>query len=162
MVEVGGVTSFEDFVLARSGALWRSAWLLTGDSHLAEDLVQDALFRSHQAWPRVGSDGFEAYVRRVVFTTYLGWRRRRSFHERPSAILPDRTAPVADPGARRDLIVALADLPAGQRAVVVLRYFEDLTEMQTAEVLGVSVGTVKSQTSRALAALRVSTRLGDA
>lgn len=150
---------FDGFVAARGDALWRSAWLLTGDRQLAEDLVQTALGKSWRAWPRVGPDGFEAYVRRVMYTTYVSWWRRKWRGERPTEHLPERPALAEDADARNDLVAALAGLPRGQRAVVVLRYFEDLTEQQTATALGIGVGTVKSQCSRALAALRSSPHL---
>lgn len=153
---------FGAFVAARGDALWRSAWLLTGDHQLAEDLVQTALAKSWRAWAKVGPDGYEAYVRRVLFTTYVSWWRRKWRGERPTGELPEvatGAAATAHADARGDLVAALAELPRGQRAVVVLRYFEDLTEQQTADVLGVSVGTVKSQCSRALTALRSSPRL---
>lgn len=151
---------FESYVAARGDALWRTAWLLTGDTHLAEDLVQAALLKAWPHWGRVGADGFEPYVRRILFTTYLAWWRRRWNGERPTRDLPDTPS---DDGAadeaeatvrRRDLLDALARLPRGQRAVVVLRWLEDLSEAQTAELLGCSVGTVKSQASRAMATLR--------
>jgi len=148
---------FDAFVASRGNALWRSAWLLTGDAHLAEDLVQTARGKSFPAFERVSRDGsFGAYVRRVLFTTYAAWWRRRWNGERPTEVLPETAA--EDPGSdgRQDLARALAGLPKGQRAVVVLRYVEDLTEAQTADLLGISVGTVKSQTARALAALRAS------
>lgn len=152
--------SFDDFVTARGDALWRSAWLLTGDGHLAEDLVQTALAKSYRAWDRIGDPaGFEAYVRRTLYTTYVSWWRRRWNGERPTEQLPEAQEAGPDLALRRDLLTALATLPRGQRAVVVLRYFEDRSERETAEVLGCSVGTVKSQTSRALAALRSSTML---
>jgi RNA polymerase sigma-70 factor (sigma-E family) len=150
---------FDAFVAARGDALWRSAWLLTGDHQLAEDLVQTALAKSWRAWSRVGPEGFEPYVRRVLFTTYAAWWRRRWNGERPTEDLPEQPGGQTDSDTRHDLVTALAALPRGQRAVVVLRYFEDLTEAETADVLGVTVGTVKSQTSRALAALRSSPRL---
>jgi len=145
--------SFEEFVASRGDALWRSAWLLTGESHLAEDLVQTALAKSWPRFDRIGA-GFEPYVRRVMFTTYAAWWRRRWNGERPTGELPDRAALGEDLDGRHDLVAALARLPRGQRAVVVLRWFEDLTEAQTAETLGISVGTVKSQSSRALRTLR--------
>lgn len=149
--------TFDGFVAARGDALWRSAWLLTGDAHLAEDLVQTALAKSFGAWDRIGDvGGFEAYVRRVLFTTYAAWWRRRWNGERPTAELPDAATAGPDLALRRDVLAALSRLPRGQRAVVVLRYFEDLTEAQTAEVLGCSTGTVKSQAARAMAALRSS------
>jgi len=154
-----GVDGFDAFVAARGDALWRSAWLLTGDRQLAEDLVQTALAKSWRAWTRVGPDSYEAYVRRVLFTTYISWWRRKWRGERPTAELPERTTTTVDTDARNDLVAALADLPRGQKAVVVLRYFEDLTEQQTADVLGINVGTVKSQCSRALTALRSSPHL---
>jgi RNA polymerase sigma-70 factor (sigma-E family) len=150
---------FGAFVAARGDALWRSAWLLTGDHQLAEDLVQTALAKSWGAWSRVGMDSFEAYVRRVLFTTYVSWWRRKWRGERPTAELPERATTSVDADARSDLVAALADLPRGQRAVVVLRYFEDLTEQQTADALGISIGTVKSQCSRAITSLRSSPRL---
>jgi RNA polymerase sigma-70 factor (sigma-E family) len=133
------------------------SWCGAGGGHLAEDLVQTALGKSFPAYERVSRDGsFEAYVRRVLFTTYAAWWRRRWNGERPTELLPE--TPADDPGrdGRQDLARALAALPRGQRAVVVLRYVEDLTEAQTAELLGISVGAVKSQNARALAALRAS------
>jgi RNA polymerase sigma-70 factor (sigma-E family) len=154
------VTSFDEFVASRGAALWRSAWLLTGDNQLAEDLVQTALGKSWPAWDRVSANGsFEAYVRRVMYTTYVAWWRRRWNGERPTADLPERPDLSGTIELRHDLVRALATLPKGQRAAVVLRYFEDLSERQTAEVLGCSIGTVKSQTARALAALRASSVL---
>lgn len=150
---------FDGFVAARGDALWRSAWLLTGDRQLAEDLVQTALGKSWRAWERVGADGFEAYVRRVMYTTYISWWRRKWRGERPTEHLPEHPAATEDRDARNDLVAALGGLPRGQRAVVVLRYFEDLTEQQTATALGIGVGTVKSQCSRALATLRSSPHL---
>jgi RNA polymerase sigma-70 factor (sigma-E family) len=153
------VASFDDFVLARGDALWRTAWLLTGDAHLAEDLVQTALVKTWPKWERVGAEGFEAYVRRTLVTTYASWWRRRWNGERPTAHLPDSPGAGHDTDGRHDLVHALATLPKGQRTVVVLRYFEDLTEAQTAKVLGITVGTVKSQTARALTALRASHHL---
>jgi RNA polymerase sigma-70 factor (sigma-E family) len=159
------VVSFDDFVLSRGDALWRSAWLLTGDAHLAEDLVQTALTKAWPKWERIGVGGFEPYVRRIMFTTYLSWWRRRWNGERPTATLPDPAPAItgtptsSDADSRRDLVAALAALPRGQRAVVVLRFVEDLSEAQTADELGVTVGTVKSQTARALKALRASHHL---
>ena len=150
---------FEAFVATRGDALWRSAWLLTGEHQLAEDLVQTALAKSWSAFDRVGVDRFEAYVRRVMFTTYAAWWRRKWRGERPTEHLPEMVTHDDDGDARTDLVAALQDLTRGQRAVVVLRYFEDLTEQQTAAALGVSVGTVKSQCSRAMAILRSSPRL---
>ncbi|WP_139977870.1 SigE family RNA polymerase sigma factor [Nocardioides litoris] len=160
-------TTFDDFVAARSTALWRSAFLLTGDRHKAEDLLQVALVKTWRRWDRLtgGVEPAEAYVRRALVTTYTDWWRRRWRGEVPTGELPERPTTGRDgPGAvdvRRDVLTALAGLSRGQRAVLVLRYFDDLTEQQTADVLGVSRGTVKSQASRALAALRSSPALTD-
>ncbi len=151
--------TFEEFVAARSTALWRSAYLLTGDAHKAEDLLQTALVKAWRRWDSIARrDGVESYVRKAMATTYTDWWRRRWNGEAPSATPPDRadeSLPAeARVDARRDLMTALATLPRGQRAVVVLRYFDDLTEQQTADALGISTGTVKSQASRALRSLR--------
>lgn len=152
--------SFDEFVASRGDALWRSAWLLTGDAQRAEDLVQTALGKSWRAWERVSANGsFEAYVRRAMYTTYATWWRRRWLGELPTAELPETPTPGPEPELRHDLLRALATLPRGQRATVVLRYFEDLSERETAELLECSVGTVKSQTARALARLRASSIL---
>ena len=154
--------SFEDFVAARGQALWRTAWLLTGDAHKAEDLVQTTLLKCWRRWKEIEHwESAEAYVRRAMVTTYTDWWRRKWTGEHPTEVLPQRAC--ADPliERRRDLLDALAQLPRGQRAVVVLRYFEDLTEAQTADALGISVGTVKSQTSRALSTLRASSLLSE-
>ena len=152
----GDAAAFDDFVAARSAALVRAAYLLCGDRARAEDLVQVALVKTWQRWQRVGDiEHVEAYVRRVVFTSYLAWWRR----ERETAVsdVPDRVCRRDDAAAadiRHDVVAALRRLPRGQRAIVVLRFYEDLTEAQTAAVLGCAVGTVKSQTARALARLR--------
>ena len=146
---------FAEFVAARGPALWRAAWLLTGDRALADDLLQAALTKTWPHFARVSRSGsFEAYVRRVLFTTYAGWRGRRWHGEVPTERLPEvgRQDEAPDP----DLLRALDGLSARQRAVVVLRYFEDLSESETATVLGCSVGSVKTHHSRALAALRSS------
>ncbi len=146
---------FDGFVGSRSPALLRTAYLLTRDRALAEDLLQTALVKAWSAWHRV--DDPEPYVRRVLTTTYLTWWRRRWRGETPTDELPEQ--PHADHGDaaadREDLWAALGRLPRRQRAVVVLRYYEDLPEAQVADALGISVGTVKSQTSKALAKLRV-------
>lgn len=151
--------TFEEYVAARGRALWRTAWLLTGDAHRAEDLVQTALARCWSRWDTIARDGsVDGYVRQVLVTTWTDWRRRRWSGEVPTAHLPD-SAGASDPAltaVRHDVLIALAALPRGQRAVVVLRYYDDLTEVETAAALGISVGTVKSQTARALAALRAS------
>jgi RNA polymerase sigma-70 factor (sigma-E family) len=157
---------FRDFVSARSAALVRSAWLLTGEEAAAQDLVQTALEKTWLRWDRVTrKDAPEAYVRRVMLSTFLTWNRRRWRGELPVETLPempaveDRTAAV---DVRLAMATALRGLPARQRAVVVLRYFDDLTETQTADALGCSVGTVKSQAYKALGRLRVCPELRDA
>ncbi|MCM0620274.1 SigE family RNA polymerase sigma factor [Nocardioides bruguierae] len=152
---------FEDFVAARSGALLRTAYLLTHDHALAEDLLQTALAKAWPAWDRI--DEPEAYLRRVLVTTFSSWWRRKWNGETPTEVLPETSAPDAHDaaGTRDDLWSAMARLPRRQRAVVVLRYLEDLTEAQTAEALGCSVGTVKSQTSKAFAKLRIDPSLTD-
>lgn len=160
VVTAARASSFDEFVATRGDALWRSAWLLTGDSHRAEDLVQTALGKCWPAWERVNANGsFEAYVRRAMFTTYASWWRRAWRRELPTADLPEASADATQPELRSDLVRALAALPPRQRAVVVLRYFEDLSERETATALGCSVGTVKSHTARAMAALRASSIL---
>jgi len=138
---VRDVDSFVDFVRERSPELLRSAWLLTGDWHLAHDLVQTALEKS---WPRWGRrvEHPDAYVRRVMLTTYLSWRRRRWTAEVPTEELPEGSSGADDGDVRLALLGVLASLSPRQRAVIVLRYFDDLSEDATAEVLGCSVGTV--------------------
>lgn len=152
---------FRDFVTARLPALMRTAYLLTGDWQHAEDLLQTVLMRCYRRWAHI--DGPEAYVRRAMVITVTGWRRRRWRGEVPTAVLPD-TRPVAPGEAdlvelRTDLLRLLAELGPRQRAVVVLRFYEDMTEPEVAALLGISVGTVKSQTARALTRLRQSPRL---
>jgi RNA polymerase sigma-70 factor (sigma-E family) len=154
-----GDVSFEDFVRARSGSLLRTALLLAGQNRAeAEDLLQVALERAYRHWPRVmRTEEPERYVRRILANASADrWRRigRRAAHAVPThqeAGIPDRTAELAE---RDYLLRVLATLPPGQRAVLVLRYFDDLSEGQTAQMLGCSVGTVKSQTARALERLR--------
>ena len=154
MTSTSGSRDFESFVEARSAALFGTAVLLTGDRHLAEDLLQTALAKAWLSWGRVHGD-HEGYVRKILVNTYISMWRRRWNGETPTDVLPEptTTAAGADPHARHDLRVAVRRLPKRQRAVVVLRYFEDLSEREVAELLGCSVGTVKSQCSRALAKL---------
>jgi len=147
---------FAEFVTARSTRLLRTAYLLTHDWANAEDLLQTSLAKAWFAWRRIQADP-EPYVRKVIVNTYASWWRRRWNGEQPTLDLPegagrDEYAPIED---RQSLWAALRRLPRRQRAVVVLRYFEDLSEADTAEILGTSVGTVKSQAARALAKLRV-------
>jgi RNA polymerase sigma-70 factor (sigma-E family) len=150
--------SFNSFVRARTPALVRSAYLLTGDQHLAEDLVQSALARTHRSWRRLRDTGnAEAYTRTVMYHLQVSWWRRRRVREFTPGDLPDiQHGDHAGPTAvRLTLRAALQKLSAKQRAVLVLRFFEDRSEAEAADVLGVTVGTVKSQTARALARLRV-------
>ena len=149
-------SDFDGFVEARSPRLLRTAFLLTRDWATAEDLLQTALTKAWFAWGRI-EDAPEAYVRRTMVTTYTSWRRRRWHGETPTQTLPDQ--PVAESTAavddRASLSDALTALPPRQRAAIVLRYFEDLSEAETAATMNCSIGTVKSQTSKALARLRV-------
>ncbi len=156
VARVDGAPAFEEYVAARGRALWRTAWLLTGDAHKAEDLVQTALVKCWRRWDSIAGDTVDGYVRKALVTTYTDWWRRKWTGEVPTETLPDVPAPGPDVAVRQDVLAALGQLPRGQRAVVVLRYYEDLTEAQTAAALGITVGTVKSQTSRALRNLRES------
>ncbi|HCB06824.1 MAG TPA: SigE family RNA polymerase sigma factor [Nocardioides sp.] len=142
---------FDAFVAATSRRLLSTAYLLTGDHGRAEDLLQTALAKTWLAWARVETP--EPYVRRAMVNTYASWWRRRWRDERPTGDLPDQ-AYVEESADQHDLWVALRRLPRGQRAVLVLRFYEDLTEVETAQVLGCSVGTVKSQSAKGIAKLR--------
>jgi RNA polymerase sigma-70 factor (sigma-E family) len=154
---------FAQFVEARQRALQRTAWLLTGDWAAAEDLVQTALVRSWPRWERIRRrDDPEIYVRRAMVNTWASWRRRRWWGERPSDAVPDVQA-VGDVAAEAAVRVtvqgALRSLTARQRAVLVLRVFDDLSEAQVAQVLDCAVGTVKATMARAVARLREDPRL---
>lgn len=154
---------FAQFVEAREGALRRSAWLLTGDWGLAEDLVQTALARSWPRWERINRrDDPEVYVRRVMVNTWVTWSRRRWRGEKASAAVPEVPA-AGDVAGEVAMRIALRDalktLTSRQRAVLVLRVYDDLPEAQVARILGCSAGTVKSAMSRALARLRDDPRL---
>jgi RNA polymerase sigma-70 factor (sigma-E family) len=152
---------FEDFMAARYASLLRTAYLLTQDRVLAEDLLQTALAKCWPVWRRIDDPG--PYVHRTLVNTYTAWWRRRWNGEYPTAELPHTaTSDHAGLDERTDLGEALRRLPRRMRAVVVLRFYEDLTETDTARILGCSVGTVKSQTSRALAKLRIDPALLDA
>jgi len=159
------VEGFAQFVEVRRRQLLRTAWLLTGDWALAEDLVQTALARSWPRWERIRRrDDPEFYVRRVMVNTWASWSRRRWRGERPSATVPDGRAPgdlAAEVSVRLAVRAALRSLTARQRAVLVLRVFDDLTEAQVAHVLGCSVGTVKSTMARAAARLPEDLRLAE-
>ncbi|WP_431935690.1 SigE family RNA polymerase sigma factor [Micromonospora sp. RP3T] len=148
---------FREFVAARSGALLRTAYLLAGDWATAEDLLQTALTKTYLAWKRLGGiDAIEPYARRVLVNTSTSWWRRRWHGERPTEVLPERAGvdEIEHQLDRDALWRHLQALPARQRAVLVLRFYEDMSEAQTAALLEISPGTVKSQTSRALNTLR--------
>ena len=151
-----GVDSYTDFVTASGAALQRTAFLLVGDWGRAEDLLQTVLLKTLRHWGRVSQGSPEAYVRAALAREAVSSARRAWRGEAPTQAPPDsgqdRWEAVDD---RITMLAALARLPPRQRAVIVLRYHEDLTEVATAQALGVSLGTVKSQTSKALAQLRV-------
>ena len=152
--------AFEAFVAARSTDLLRTAVLLTRDRGHAEDLLQTTLVKAYRKWHRIleitAADPYP-YVRRILVTTAAGWRRLRATQEIVSLPAHDLSAPDAsDAVAERERVAdALATLPPRMRAVLVLRYSEDLSEAATAEALGCSVATDKTQTTRGLARLRV-------
>jgi RNA polymerase sigma-70 factor (sigma-E family) len=153
----GDAAAFTEFMSGRSASLFRTAYLIVGDHQLAQDLLQESLIKTYLAWPRLRDVGnAEAYTRKAIVTTAISWRRRRSFHERPSDVQLEATEP--DPGeavtTHTSVVAQLRTLPARQRAAVVLRYYEDLSEAQTAALMGCSVGTVKSQVSTGLHKLR--------
>ena len=156
-------SEFAEFVAARSPALHRAAYLMVGEVSLAQDLVQEALTKTYVAWPRLrDTSKAEIYTRKAITTTAISWFRKKSWYgERASDSLPEgQSGGHEDSVTQSDwLWAALLDLPVRQRAAVVLRYYEDLTEAQTAEAMGCAVGTVKSQVSAALVKLRE--RLGD-
>ena len=152
---------FRAFVASRSQGLLSTAFLLTHDWARAEDLLQSALMRTWLAWRRIAGNP-EMYLRRVLLNEYVAWWRRKWRHEVPTGVLPEPTGgaagQAADQGAAIDTRDAvwrlLGRLPRRQRAVIVLRYYEDLSEREIADVLGCSAGTVKSQTAKAMARLR--------
>ena len=148
---------FESWLAAREHALQRTALLLTGDPHSAQDLVQNTLTKLYLAWDRIEQrDRVDAYARRVLVNEHRSsWRRAWRRHEVTTDVLPETgaTSPVHD-GEGDAVWAFVASLPPRQRAVIVLRYYEDLTEAETADLLGITRGTVKSQAHRALAALR--------
>src|SRR5262245_11716312 len=151
---------YEQFVRARTPALIRCAYLLTGDQHLAEDLVQEALARTHLSWQNLHETGnAEAYTRKIMYRLQISFWRRRRVRETLPAALPEQRAlgdHAHDVTMRLALWRALAQLTARQRAVIVLRYFEDRTEAEAADLLGIAVGTVKSTAAQALERLRAS------
>jgi RNA polymerase sigma-70 factor (sigma-E family) len=146
---------FTEFVAARSPQLYRNAYLLTTSPHAAEDLVQTALARAYAAWWRVrGAADPVAYVHGILIKAFLSDRRRRSSGELPTEHVPEEVARDADPAQRLALMAALADLGERDRAVVVLRYWEDRSVAETADQLGLSVAAVRNRSLRALRSLR--------
>lgn len=143
---------FAEFVAGRQAALSRTAYLLTGDHHLAQDLVQAALLQAAKHWRRIHTSP-EAYVRRAMYHQNISWWRRRRFAE-STLNGHDDAAPAVDTDLRLTLDQALARLTPKQRTVLVLRFYEDLTEVETARTLGLSTSTVKSTTRHALGRLR--------
>jgi len=157
---------FSRYVTERSGALLRVAYLLTGNRADAEDLLQTALAKTYLSWNRIQDKGaLDGYVRRVLVNTQTSWWRKRRIDEYATDQLPEQpwedTRP-AEIELRSTVWKSLAQLPRRQRAVVVLRYYEDLSEAETAEIMGISIGTVKSTASRALAKLRTDGELREA
>jgi RNA polymerase sigma-70 factor (sigma-E family) len=153
--------AFAELVHAAWPGLYRTAYLLLGEHQLAEDLVQTALAKTYASWGKVREPAAAAgYARVVLANTAASWFRRRSWrNELPSSALPELPTS-AEPSDRPAVLAALATLPPRQRAVVVLRYYDDLSVRDVAHALGISEGTVKSQTSAALLTLRA--QLGDA
>jgi RNA polymerase sigma-70 factor (ECF subfamily) len=160
----GREEEFTSFVHGRSRALLGTAYLLAGDRGRGEDLLQTALLKAYLAWPRLRElQAAEAYVRRTMVTTSISWSRRRWRGEVPASDLPEQLAPdgTSQVDGRAEVWPHLRALPPRQRAALVLKFYEDLSEAQIAEQLGCSVGTVKSQTHRALATLRTRMRLAE-
>jgi RNA polymerase sigma-70 factor (sigma-E family) len=161
-VRRGDDEAFREYVTARGPALLRSALVLTGNQADAEDLLQVALAKIYRAWGRIHDRAaLDAYVKRVMVNTQISWWRRRRVEEYPTDEIPDQA--VADHAVGSDLqdIVrrALDRLPTRMRTAVVLRYYEDMSEPEIADALGVSLGTVKSTVSRAVAKLRIDAEL---
>ncbi|WP_328327907.1 SigE family RNA polymerase sigma factor [Kribbella sp. NBC_00382] len=159
---ITGATShqreFEEFAHARAAQLYRSAWLLCGSHHQAEDLVQETLAKVYARWRRPYSriDNPAAYAQTTLTRTFLGGKRRRSSGEQPYADVPDQTMP--DPAVRADIRLALfqllAELSPPDRVVLVLRYLEDLSVDEVADRMGVSPGAVRTRSLRALQRVR--------
>jgi RNA polymerase sigma-70 factor (sigma-E family) len=152
--------TFEEFAAARMPGVLRFAAVLAGDRATAEDLAQEVLIRAYARWDRIGClDRPELYVRKMMLNEFLSWRRRSSrqipaggMASEPASIAPDHAAEYNE---REALLAELGKLPRRQRAVLVLRYYEDRGDSEIADLLGCSPGTVRSHASRALAALRI-------
>lgn len=159
-------SDFTRYVEARTAPLLRLAYLVTGDAHAAEDLVQETLLRAHRRWDRVSRAGSpDAYVRRILINQHHSWRRRRASTElsvAPAGLRADAAVDSQERLAARDQAWRLLhELPAQQRAVLVLRYYEDLRDADIADILGCAQGTVRSLAARAFAALRHHPDLAD-
>jgi RNA polymerase sigma-70 factor (sigma-E family) len=155
--------AFREYVQSRGTALLRMAVMLTGNRADGEDLVQAALAKTYLSWSKINDHAaLDAYVRRAMVNTHISWWRRRRVEEFPTDELPDQV--VADHARESDMAEvvrrALDRLPQRMRAAVMLRYFEDMTEPEIAATLGISLGTVKSTVSRAVARLRIDAELG--
>ena len=161
-MEVGGliadsrpVASFEAFVHTTAGSMHRTAVLLCGDHHLAEDLTQASYAKVFASWRRVaGADDPVAYTRRILVRTFLSHRRLRRTSERPVDVMPDAAGVGEDPSLRLDLLAALHSLSADDRAVLVLRFWEDLSVADAARLLGTSEAACRQRTARALTRIR--------
>ncbi|MFF0091691.1 SigE family RNA polymerase sigma factor [Streptomyces canus] len=155
MSTANALDEFQGFARALTPRLFRTALLMSGDWHLAEDLVQTALGKIFSSWSRVRrTDSPEAYAHTVLMRTYISHRRLRRSSEHPVAALPEHASSGPDSALRVTLLAALAELPPRDRAVVVLRYWEDRSVEETASVLGMTKGSVRNRSSRALARLR--------
>jgi RNA polymerase sigma-70 factor (sigma-E family) len=156
--ETQDLAAFDSYVATRGAALNRLAYLMVRDHHLAQDLTQESLARLHRHWPRVSDfDDPDAYVRKIMLNQLLSWRRRRSWTERTTADLGDgpTTDDPATAGAERDAMWSmLGELPPQQRAVMVLRFYEDLDDNAIAGLLNCTPATVRSHASKATARLR--------
>lgn len=151
--------SFEDYVIARGTGLLRFAYVLSGDRHLAEDLVQEVLARVHGRWHRLTHvEQPDAYIRKAIVRQFLSWRRRRASREMPTGSVPEPPHATVDAAtrqaARDEMWRLLAALPRSQRAVLVLRFYEDLSDPDIARLLGCRQGTVRVHAARGLAKLR--------
>jgi RNA polymerase sigma-70 factor (sigma-E family) len=158
-VDAEAEDDFRDYVASRYPSLVRTAYLMCGNQGHAEDLVQSALAKTYLAWHRIRRESVDPYVRRILHNDYVSERRRHWWREIPAEQLADRAHGAYVDDVRRvderdALFQALRALPVRQRAAVVLRHYEDLSEAQTAEILGCSIGTVKSLTARGLGQLR--------
>ncbi|MGI5177036.1 SigE family RNA polymerase sigma factor [Dactylosporangium sp. CA-152071] len=150
---------FVSFMHASAARLYRVAYLLAGDAAQAEELTQQALVRTYTAWSRVDGDDAYGYARRILVNLHNDWWRRRFLRERPTPDVPEPRRAEQDPAdgvvVRDGVARALQTLSRRERAVIVCRYYLDLTEQQTADELGVALGTVKSTNARALRKLRI-------